>query len=296
MSYPPVRPAMGFDFTKKIHSDTYPAIDSATKSDQTGKFVFITGASKGVGRATAISFAKAGAEGIALGARSDFSSLETDIISAAEAAGKKAPKVLKIKLDLEDYSSVESAAKETEKAFGKLDILINNAGYLSKYSHIAESDIDDYWKNWELNLRGVYWMTKAFLPLLLKGGEKTIVNVSSIGALALTSGASGYQTTKTALLRFTEFVNVEYAGRGVLAYSVHPGGVLTELASKMPSTTHHVLTDKAEVAGDTMAFLTSERQDWLAGRYISCTWDMPELMSRKEEIVQGDKLKMRMTF
>lgn len=55
-----------------------------------------------------------------------------------------------------------------------------------------------------------------------------------------------------------------------------------------------VLIDKPEVAADTMVFLTSEKRDWLAGRYISCNWDMPEFLGMKDEIVKGDKLKMRM--
>jgi hypothetical protein len=56
------------------------------------------------------------------------------------------------------------------------------------------------------------------------------------------------------------------------------------------------LTDKPEVAADTIVFLTQEKRDWLAGRYIACPWDMPELLSREEEIVKGDKLKMRTVF
>ena len=56
------------------------------------------------------------------------------------------------------------------------------------------------------------------------------------------------------------------------------------------------LTDKAELPGDTIVWLTQERREWLASRYVSCTWDMPELMTRKDEIVKGDKLKVRMAF
>src|ERR1700759_2025884 len=70
------------------HTDTYPAIDPATKSNHTGHYVLITGASKGVGRATALSFAKAGATGIALAARSSFNDLSSEILSAAKSANK----------------------------------------------------------------------------------------------------------------------------------------------------------------------------------------------------------------
>ncbi|RDW89735.1 putative NAD-P-binding protein [Coleophoma cylindrospora] len=295
-TYPAVRPANGTDFIQTNHTDTYPAIDSATKSDCTGKVVFVTGASKGVGRATSISYAKAGAEGIVVGARSDLSSLKDEIIAAAEAAGKKAPQVLCVKMDVQDEASVQAAVQDVAKTFGRLDILINNAGYLEPGKLLAESDSAEWWTTWEINIRGVYWVTKAALPLMLKGGDKTIVNVSSVGAHHLRQGGSGYQTSKFALLRFTEFIMADYCEQGVLAYAVHPGSIMTVLSQNMPERLHHVLTDKPEIAADTMVFLTSEKRDWLAGRYISCNWDMPEFLSKKDEIVKGDKLKMRMVF
>ena len=203
-----------------------------------GKYIFITGASTGIGRVTALSFARAGAAGIAVGARSGFKNLEVEIQSAAEAIGKKAPKVLLLKLDVVDRVSVEKAAKDTETEFGRLDILINNAGYLSEFVPLLEQDPDQWWMNWEVNIKGVYWMTKAFLPLLLKGGEKTIVNLSSIGAHFINRGASGYQTAKFALLRFTEHLNVDYGQEGLLAYCIHPAAVVTDLSTKMPKELH----------------------------------------------------------
>ncbi len=57
-----------------------------------------------------------------------------------------------------------------------------------------------------------------------------------------------------------------------------------------------MLGDKLEIAADTMCFLTAEKRDWLAGRYVDCTWDMPEFLSRKQEIIDEDKLRVRMTF
>jgi NAD(P)-dependent dehydrogenase (short-subunit alcohol dehydrogenase family) len=225
-----------------IHQDhsqnTYPFVDP-TKVSHDGRYIFITGASKGVGTATAIAFAKAGAAGIALGARSDCSSVEAEILSAAETSGKKAPRILKIKLDVMDYTSVESAAKEIENTFPRLDILINNAAYLSTWLTIADSEPEEYWRNYEINLRGVYWVTKAILPILLREGEKTILNVSSRGAHAIHAGASGYQATKFALLRFTEYLMVENAEQGLLAYCVHPCSVKTVLASGIPEHLQH---------------------------------------------------------
>jgi NAD(P)-dependent dehydrogenase (short-subunit alcohol dehydrogenase family) len=237
-SLPPVFRSTNWPLSGKAfctsHTDTYPAIDPATKSNHTGHYVLITGASKGVGRATALSFAKAGAAGIAIAARSDFGTLENDILSAAKAAGKALPKVLKLQMDVMSYESVEAGAKTLEKEFGKLDILINNAGYLGPFEPIADGDNLEWWRNYEINLRGVYWVSKACLPLMLKGGEKTIVNVTSAGAHGIGPGASGYQGSKFALLRFTEFLNGDYGEQGLLSYAVHPCGAATELGLGMP--------------------------------------------------------------
>ncbi|TVY18568.1 Short chain dehydrogenase citE [Lachnellula arida] len=296
MPYPPVPINNGSNFTKTIYHDTYAAIDSAAQ-DHSKHYVFITGASKGVGRVLALSYAKAGVAGIALGARSDLAGVEQDIISAAQRAGKAIPRVLKLKLDVTNWADVESAAKETEREFGRLDILVNNAGFLSAFKPIVDSDRDEYWGNYEVNVKGVFLMCRVFVPLLLRGGEMTVVNLTSAGAHGVAYGASGYQTTKFTLLRFTEYLMVEYGEKGMLAYCVHPGGVPSEMSIKMPEQLYKaVIVDKAELAGDTISFLTAARRDWLAGRYISVNWDMLEFLGREDEIVKGDKLKMRMTF
>lgn len=164
--------------------------------------------------------------------------MEDDILSAAKSAGKAAPKVLKLAMDVMDYESVDAAAKMIEKEWGRLDILINNAGFLGKFKSIADADISEWWRNYEVNLRGVFWASKACLPLMLKGGEKTIVNVSSAGAHGVSEGNSGYSGSKFALLRFTEFLNGEYWKQGLLAYTVHPCGAATELGLGMPEHMH----------------------------------------------------------
>lgn len=79
-----------------------------------------------------------------------------------------------------------------------------------------------------------------------------------------------------------------------MALCVHPGGVATELAKGMPEGMHAALTDSVELAGDTIVWLTAERREWLAGRYVSVTWDMQELEGKREEIERGDLLKVRM--
>ncbi|KAK4992702.1 hypothetical protein LTR66_006213 [Elasticomyces elasticus] len=283
----------GLNYTKTIRNDTYPFIDPK-KSDLSGKAVLITGASRGLGREAALAYAKAGASFIILAARSHLADLEKEVRSAATQNGRDAPKTLSISVDITSLESVQAAAKKVEEAFGRLDILLNNAGYLEEFKPVAESDPDEWWKVFTINVKGSYLVTRAFIPLLLKGGDKTIVNVSSIGAHVLVPGASGYQTTKLALLRFTEFVDCEYKDQGLLTYCIHPGGVATELANNMPKEMHHVLVDTPQLSADSIVWLTKEKRDWLAGRYVSCTWDMEQLLEKKEQILKGDLLKVRM--
>ena len=99
--------------------------------------------------------------------------------------------MLSLKLDVADERSVQAAANELENAFGRLDILCNNAGYLEDWAKVAESKVDEWWRVWEINVKGVYLCSRGLLPLMLKGGLKTILNTSSIGGNIVAPGASG---------------------------------------------------------------------------------------------------------
>ena len=121
-----------------------------------------------------------------------------------------------------------------------------------------------------------------------------IVNVSSLGALRVRPGASAYQPSKFALLRFNEFLDAEYVARGLTAIAIHPGGVATELALNMPASMRAVLVDTPALGADTIVWVTADNRVWLSGRFVSVNWDMPELEARKDDIVAGDKLKMKL--
>lgn len=284
----------GFYFTSVRHHDTYPAIDPSER-DFSGRYIFITGASKGIGRETALSYAAAGAAGIGIGARSGLSDLVPLIAKAAEAAGRPAPQVEAVELDVTDEASASRAAAAISRAFPRLDVLINNAGYLEKRAKIADSDPSEWLKTWSVNVTGPYLVSRAFLPqMLARGGDKTIVNLGSIAAHLVAPGASAYQTSKLALQRFTEFLDVDHGPDGLLAYAIHPGGVPTDMGLRLPAERQVALTETPKLCADTLVYLTEKRREWLAARYLSATWDVEELLSREDEVVQGGKLKVRM--
>lgn len=278
-----------------LHHDTYPFIDP-TKADLSGKSVFITGASKGIGRATAISFAKAGCKQIAIAARSSLDEVVTAIKSAAKDPSNP-PTVLALTIDVTSASSVEAAAKEVSKAFdGKVDAVISNAGYLEHFQLVADMDPVDWWKSWEVNVNGTFLTAKYFLPMLLKSEIKLFVGVSSIGANLIRPGASAYQTNKFAVCRFIEFLDQEYGDQGLIATTIHPGGVLTDLAKAMPEELHASLVDTPELAADGLVWMAKERREWLCGRFVNGCWDYEDLEKRAGEVVERDLLKFRMTI
>lgn len=285
------------DYVPTIHNDTYPAIDP-TKADLKGKYIFITGASKGVGEAAAISFAKAGAAGLALDARSSLASVVEAVDHATKSAGHPEPKILALQLDVTSRASVEAAAKQTSEAFGgRVDVLINDAGYMSEYVPLLQTDPEEWWYEYAVNMQGPYLVTRAFLPLLLASNHKVLLNISSIGAHMLGACSSSYATSKLALLRFTEIMQLKHGTvtqDGVVAIAVHPGGIRTELAERLPQALREQSVDTPEMAGDSLVWLAGGRREWLAGRYVSSNWDVGELEGRREEILKADLLKVRM--
>lgn len=149
----------------------------------------------------AISYAQSGASQIAIGARSSLTSQEEVIIAAAKKAGRSEPKVLTIKLDVSDQKSTEDAAQLIEREFGRLDIVINNAGVIGVPAAVGDSTPEIWWDTMNVNLKGPYLVSRAFIPLLLKGGDKTIITTASVGAHLVGPAMSAYQTSKMAVMR-----------------------------------------------------------------------------------------------
>lgn len=303
--------------TPTVHMDTYPEIDPA-KVDLSGKAVLVTGGSRGLGRAIVLSYAKAGASFIAAAARQVSAELAADVEAAAKSANRPPPKYLPLTLDVSDPESVKEAAAKLEKEFGRCDIIVNNAGVFGNFQTIEDYDLEIWSKVFDVNLRGPFLMAKALLPLMVKTGGAYIVNVSSAGAILTTGSISPYQISKTAVSRLSEFITKEYSEKGIVSFSVHPGNVVTDMTHeigvlenpeyshcafptycfdeihcvKMDTNSFIVFVDTPELCGDTLVFLTSEKRAWIGGRFINVTWNMPELMAQKDEIVKEDKLKI----
>lgn len=128
------------------------------------------------------------------------------------AAGHPEPEVLSLTLDVTSQEQAGAAAKEVEEKWGRLDILVNNAGFMA--SDAFEPMGKSRWQDWDycmdVNLMGTARVTRALLPLMLKGGDKTIINLVSIGALYPDGGGEAYSLAKFTLSRLSEFLCAGY--------------------------------------------------------------------------------------
>lgn len=260
-----------------------------------GKSVLITGANKGLGRAFAISYARAGASPLILASRTGASETEAAVLAAASAAGRPTPTIIHITIDVTSQQTITASVTQLTLLLPSgLDILINNSGFMGPEATLLDQPTDEYVKTIDVNLIGTYRVTKAFLPLLLSSPTslKTIVMLVSVGALGIMASAA-YSISKAAVMRFCQFLMLQYGEQGVNSFACHPGGVATELAQGLPDVYKARLVDTPELAGDTMVWLTRERREWLSGRYVAANWDMVELEAMKEKIVEENLLRFR---
>lgn len=186
--------------------------------DMTGKAVLITGASRGIGAATARVFAQAGAV-VGLMARSE------------EAVAKLADEIGGVVLvgDVARAADMERSVTSFCDRTGRLDVLINNAGVIGPIAGIADADPDAWGQAIDVNLKGVFHGIRAALPVMRAAGGGTILTVGSGAAHAPQEGWSAYCASKAGALMLTRAVDLEARAEGIRAISLSPGTVATDM-------------------------------------------------------------------
>lgn len=187
-------------------------------SDLTGKVVLITGASRGIGAEAARAFVAAGAQ-VGIAARS-ANALQT---LAAETGA------VPLACDVADFDAVANAVAQMTTQFGKLDVLINNAGVIEPIAPLGQADPETFAALIDINLKGVFHGMRAALPVMETQGAGTIITVGSGAAHNALEGWGAYCSSKAGALMLTRVADLEARGRGVRIMSLSPGTVATEM-------------------------------------------------------------------
>ena len=190
-------------------------------STTTPATALITGASAGIGAATARHLAAGGTKVVLVARSADKLSTLADEIAAA---GGEA---LVQAVDVSDSDAMHTAVDACVERYGRLDLLVNNAGVIDPIARLADSDPAAWGKVVDINLKGVYYGLHAAIPAMLRGGGGTIVNISSGAATGALEGWSHYCATKAAVLSLTKCVHKEYGEQGIRAVGLSPGTVAT---------------------------------------------------------------------
>jgi NAD(P)-dependent dehydrogenase (short-subunit alcohol dehydrogenase family) len=189
-------------------------------SDNSGKVWFITGCSRGFGREWAIAALERG-DRVAATAR-DLSTLD-DLVS------KYGDAILPIELDVTDRAADFAAVKDAHDRFGRLDVVVNNAGY-GHFGFIEELTEEELRAQMETNLFGAFWVTQAALPFLREQGSGHILQVSSIGGISAFPNIGAYHASKWALEGFSQALAAEVESFGIKVTVIEPGGFSTDWA------------------------------------------------------------------
>ena len=194
-----------------------------------GKVAFISGGARGMGAAEAVLFASEGAC-VAIG--DVLEDLGRKVVEQISELGGRA---IFVPLDVTSESQWAEAVAATVSEFGKLDVLVNNAGISSATTRIEDTTVESWDQVMNINAKGVFLGTKAAIPEMRRAGGGSIINISSQLGLVGTNFASGagYQASKGAVRIFTKATAIQYAGEGIRANSVHPGPINTPMVESI---------------------------------------------------------------
>lgn len=186
------------------------------------KVVVISGAGSGIGQALALQMSKEGAK-LALNDCNEIALHETISLIGNHP-------VFSVVLDVADRAAIEDFAQNVINTYGKVDVVINNAGVALAGKEVLETAYEDFEWLMKINFWGTVYGTRAFLPFLLKEKEASLVNISSVFGLVGVAGQTSYCASKFAVRGFTESIRMEMIQKNVCISSVHPGGIKTNIA------------------------------------------------------------------
>ncbi|HEY0827158.1 MAG TPA: 3-oxoacyl-[acyl-carrier-protein] reductase [Bacilli bacterium] len=235
-----------------------------------GQVVLVTGASRGIGRAIAVSLAEAGADVVVNYSGSEEAAAET--VKSIEALGRRS---IKIKADVSDAVQVENMVKETLEIFGKIDILVNNAG-ITRDNLMMRMKEEEFDAVININLKGVFNCMKSVTRPMMKQRSGKIINISSVVGVLGNAGQANYVAAKAGVIGLTKSAALELSSRGITVNAVAPGFIETDMTDKLNEEAREQLRvriplarlGKPEDVAGVVRFLASGAAAYMTGQTI----------------------------
>ena len=239
----------------------------------TGKVVLVTGGSRGIGRACAVAFARAGATVVISYAGNEA--------AAAEAVALSGPNARSIKFDVADTAACAAAVDEVLKGSGRLDVLVNNAGVAIDGLAVRVKD-DDWDRTLDTNLKGAFALCRAVARPMMKQRSGAIVNLTSVVGETGNVGQAAYAASKAGLIGLTKSLARELASRNIRVNAVSPGfidtdmtaGLNAELKAKMTETIPLGRLGTADEVARAVLFLAGDAASYVTGEVLKVNGGM----------------------
>ena len=238
------------------------------------KIVIVTGAGSGIGKATAIHFANHGAVVVVSDRKSESANQVVDTIV------KHGGKAIQIEADVSSFEDVENLVAQTVLEFGRLDVIVNNAGIGPNLLRTHESTLQDWDRVIAVNQTGVFYCMKVALAQFLKQGGGNIINISSLAGLKASPNNISYSASKFAVVGMTKSVAMEYATKNIRVNAVCPGytesALLDQLVAAKPEMDAILKSvipmkryGKAQEIADAVVWLASDNTKFITGQTLT---------------------------
>ena len=242
----------------------------------TGKTALITGATRGIGRATALMFASEGAD-IAFTYRTQKEAADS-LVTEIEALGVRAKAY---QSDAADYAQAHETVEDIKSVFGHIDILVNNAG-ITKDGLMMRMDEQQWDSVIDTNLKSAYNFIHACTPVMARQRSGSIINMTSVIGLSGNAGQCNYAASKAGLIGLAKSIAKEMGPRGIRANCIAPGFIDTDMTSVLPEDMRKDLekqiplrrTGTPEDVAKTALFLASDMSSYITGQVINCCGGM----------------------